>query len=135
MLDAEGHGLFLIDMLAGFERRHEMLAMQMLRGGDQYRVDALIVQQVPVIQVRLRRRRNGPCVFQALGVDVRNTHEFGVGAGYRLAHDLRAAIAGADDAETNAVARRQHRGRGDGAGQTTGNFADKNPARLHAITP
>ena len=41
-------------------RRLNMLAMQVLRRSDQHRVDALIVEQVTVIQVRLGARRAPP---------------------------------------------------------------------------
>ncbi len=131
VLHAERHGLFLVDVLAGVERGDEVLAMQVLRRGDEHRVDALVVQQVAVIEISLGAGRDGARVFQALGVDVGDAHEFGIGTGQRLAHDLRAAVAGADDAEANAVVGRQHVGRGDGAGQTAGHFADEDAARLH----
>src|ERR1022692_1098374 len=131
MLHAERHGLFLIDVFAGVERRHEVLAMQVLRRGDEDRVDALVVQQVAVVEIGLGGGRDGARVVQALSVDVRDAGEFRVGTCQRLAHELCAAIAGADDADANAVTRSQHVGRGDSAGQTASDFADEDPARLH----
>ena len=49
----ERHRLFLVDVLAGAERGDEMLAVQMLRRGDQDRVDVLVVEQVAVIEIGL----------------------------------------------------------------------------------
>ena len=59
VVHGERHGLFLVDMLAGVERRGEVLAVQVLRGGDQDGVDALVVEQVAVIEVGLGVRRDG----------------------------------------------------------------------------
>ena len=69
-------------------------------------------------------------IFQALGIDA---SDFGVGTGQCLAQHLRTAIARPDDAEADAVAGRQHVGRGDGASQTAGHFADEDPARSHIV--
>ena len=41
VVDGERHGLFLVDVLAGFQRSDEMLGVQVLRRGDQDGVDVL----------------------------------------------------------------------------------------------
>ena len=61
--DGKRHRLLLVNVLAGIERRHKMLAMQVLRRGDQHRVDALVFEQVPVIQVGLGVRSKFLRVF------------------------------------------------------------------------
>ena len=40
----ERHGLFLVDVFAGRERIREVLAMQVLRGGDQHGVNRLVIE-------------------------------------------------------------------------------------------
>src|SRR5262245_10088706 len=78
VIDREGHGLLLVDMLAGLERGREVLAVEVLRRGDQYRVDTLVVEEISVVEVSLRIRRNFFGVFQALGVDIRKCGEVGI---------------------------------------------------------
>src|SRR5260370_33493615 len=56
--------------LARVERRYEMLAMQMLRRGDEDRVHALVVQKVAVVEIGLGRGRRLECGFETLCVDV-----------------------------------------------------------------
>ena len=53
VLHGERHGFFLVDVLAGVERGHEVLAVQVLRGRDQHRVDALVFQEMAVVEVSL----------------------------------------------------------------------------------
>ena len=65
-----------------------MLAVQVLRGGDQDGIDVLIVQQAAIVQVGLGVGRDLLDVFQAAGVDVGGADAFDVGAGERLAKDL-----------------------------------------------
>jgi hypothetical protein len=48
-------------------RQEEGIADQVLRCGDEDRVDAFVVQQMAVIEVGLRAGSDGACVFQALG--------------------------------------------------------------------
>ena len=42
VLHGERHRLFLVDVLAGLERGDEMLGMQVLRRGDQHRIDRFV---------------------------------------------------------------------------------------------
>ena len=53
VVHGERHGLLLVDVLAGIERGGEMLGVQVLRRGDQDRVDVLVFEQVAVVQVGL----------------------------------------------------------------------------------
>jgi hypothetical protein len=82
VVHAERHGLFLVDVFAGVERRYEVLAMQMLRRGDQHGVDGFVVQQVAVIEVRLGVRARWPARLPGGGVDVGDARDFGVRAGH-----------------------------------------------------
>ncbi len=134
MLHGERHGLFLVDVLAGVERGGEVLAVQVLRGGDEDGVDVLVVEQVAVVEVGLGVGRDRLDVFEAPGVDVGGADAFHVVAGERLLQDLGAAGAGADDAEADALVGAQDIGRGQRAGQTGGDFADEIAARLHGET-
>ena len=99
----ERHGLFLVDVLAGIERGGEAFGVQMLRGGDQYGIDILVLQQAAIVKVGFGVGRNAFHVFQAAGVDVGRADAFGVGAGDRLAENLGAAGAGSDDADADAL--------------------------------
>ncbi len=84
----ERHGLFLVDVLAGRNRRGEVLAMQVLRGRDQHRVDILIVQQVAVVQVSLGVGRDLFDIFQPARIHIGRADAFHVLAGQRLLQDF-----------------------------------------------
>ena len=107
VVHGERHGLFLVDMLAGGDGGGEVLAMQVLRGGDQHRVDVLVVQQVAIVEVSLGVGRDLLDVFQAARVDVGGADAFHVLAGQRLLQDFGAAGAGTDDAEADTLVRAQ----------------------------
>ena len=71
VLHRERHGLFLVDVLAGLRcAATKCSQMQMLRRGDQHRVDGLVVQQAAVIQVGLGAGGDVLSLFQTLGVYV-----------------------------------------------------------------
>src|SRR5439155_24296065 len=81
------------------ERRREMLAMQMLRRRDQHRVDALILEKIPVVKISLRIGRDFLRILEPLGIDIGEPDELGVRTSYRLAHDLHPPVARPDDPE------------------------------------
>ena len=108
-----------------------MLAVQVLRGGDEDGVDGLVVQQVAVVEVGLDVGDDALHRLQALGVDVGRAHELGIGAGHRLAQDLEAAVAGADDAQADAVVGAEDVRRSQRSGQTGGEPSDESAAGLH----
>jgi len=85
------------------------------RRGDQDRIDALVFQQVTVVEIRLRIRRNLLHIVEAARVDVGGPDAFHVLAGHRFAQDLRPARARSDDADADASVRAQDVGRGEGA--------------------
>ena len=87
MIHVESHRLFLVDMLARVEAGHEVLAVQMLRRRDQHRIDRLVLQQIAVIEVGLRVRRDLLRGLEAARVDVGEGDELGVRAGDRFMHD------------------------------------------------
>ncbi len=121
----EGHGLFLVDVLARIERRHEAFLVQMLRRGDQHRVDVRVLQHVVVVEISLGIGCDGFDGFQALGVDIGGADQFGILAAQRLAQDFRAAVAGPDNSKADALVRAQHVGRGQRTRQPGGHFADE----------
>src|SRR6185369_16719775 len=110
------HRLFLVDVLPGGQRGGEVLAVQVLRRGDQDGVDGLVVEQVAVVEVGLGVGRDLLHFFQAAGVDVGGADAFDVRAGHRLAQDLRPAGPGPDDADANALVGREGVRSGEGAG-------------------
>ena len=112
-------------MLACVQRGGEMLAMQMLRRGDQDGVDALVVEQIAVVEVSLGVRRDLLGVFEALGIDVGEGHEIGVGAGHRLPHDLHAAVARTDNSQPEPFVGSQNIGNSECPGQAGSDFADE----------
>ena len=133
MVDGERHRLFLIHMLPSVERSHEMLAMQMLRSGDQNRVDAFVVEQIAVVEISLGVRRDLFRIFQALSVDIGEGHELGVRAGDGGLDVLHAAVAGPDNAEANPVVGPQNVGHSQCSGQAGSDFADEIASRLHGV--
>ncbi len=91
VLHRERHGLFLVDVLAGFDGMDEVLAVQMLRRGDYYRVDGFVVEQATVVEIGGRVWNQGLGVFQALGVDIGKCDEVDIRAGQRPMDQLRSA--------------------------------------------
>jgi hypothetical protein len=104
-------GFFLIDVLARFEGVNEVVAVQVLRRGDNHGVDALVFQQAAIIVVGGRARDDVVRVIQALAVHVGESGYLNLWAGQRLMNQLRAALPDADDAQAHAVVRAQHPGR------------------------
>ena len=94
-------------MLAGIERSDEVFAMQMLRSGDQHRVNALVLQEMPVIQVCFCRWRDFRGFLETPGVNVGGTYDFRIRALERLFHELLTTRTRADDSNPNAVIRSQ----------------------------
>ena len=78
-----------------------MLAMQMLRRGDEHGVDGFVFEHEPVIKVGLDAGDARFGQFQLRGVDVRDGDEFGIGAIDRFLCDLGAAVAIANDGHTD----------------------------------
>ena len=134
MIHRERHGLFLIDVLAGGEGVGEVLAVQVLRGGDEDGVQVLVVEQAMVVQVGPGAGRDRLHGLERLGVHVGGAHTFHVGQGDSLLEDLAAAIANADDADADALVGAQDIGRGQRASQTGGDVTDEITARLHGDT-
>ena len=79
VIHIERHGFFLVDLLAGIERSDEMLGVEMLRRGDQHGVDGFIVEQVAVIEIGFGVGNDLLGVVQALGVDIGERNDLGIG--------------------------------------------------------
>ena len=127
----ERHGLFLVDVLAGVERGREVLRVEVLGCGHQHGVDALVVQQGAVIVIGLGARRNAPGLVEPLAIHIGGADALDVVAAHGFEQDLLAALARPDDADAYALARAEHVGSRQRAGQTGSHFADEIPARLH----
>src|ERR1017187_10299374 len=127
----ERHRLFLVDVLAAGERGGEVLRVQVLRGGDQHRVDILVVEQVAIVEVGLGVRRDLFDVFQAAGIDVGGADALHVLAGQRLLEDFGAAGARTDDAQADALTGAEGVAGGQRAGETGSYVADEITAGLH----
>src|SRR5206468_9988878 len=92
-----------VDMLAGLDRRDEVLAMQVLRRGNQDGINGRVFQQVPVVQVGLRLRRDRGALLETFGIDVGETGELRVGALERGSDQRFTARSIADDAEPDTI--------------------------------
>ena len=131
VLYGERHRLFLVNMLPGIERSGEAFGMQVLRRGDQHRVDVLILQHAVIVQVGLGVGRDIFGLLEALGVDIGGADAFDVFEGDGLAQNFLPARAGSDDAEADPLVRAQHVGCGQSARQSTGYTIDEITPRLH----
>jgi hypothetical protein len=139
VIGAERHGLFLIDVLARLNRRHEVQRVLMLRRGDQDRVDVLIVEQLPKVLVGLDRRNERLHLIQPAGVNVRGGDSLGIGASHGGLEDLLPAAAVSDDAEPHPIVGAQHAtGREAGHGDShcaAGALLDEGAAVRHRSSP
>ena len=99
----ERHRLFLVDVLARLDRGDEVKRMQVLRRGDQHGVDRLVVEQLAIVAVGRRPRRDRLGLVEPPGVDVGDRRRLDVRAADRGLQDLLAAPAGADQAEPDAI--------------------------------
>ncbi len=118
-------------MLAGGEGVGEVLAVQVLRGGDEDGVDFLVLEHAAVIEVRFGSGGDGFDSLQGLGVDVGGGHAVDVGERDGLLEDLPSAVAGSDDGEADPFVRAHDVGRSQRAGETRGYVADEIAAGLH----
>ncbi len=122
----EGHGLLLIHVFARLDRGHEVQGVLVLRGGDENRIDRLVVQQSPVIVVGLDGRGHRPGFVQAPRINIGHGNRLGVRAANGDLEDLLAAAARANQAEADSVIGAQHRpGRNDSGGGHTGGAASQ----------
>src|SRR5664280_992144 len=131
VVHGERHGLFLVDVLATGDGGGEVLAVQMLRGGDEDGVDILVIQQAAIVQVGLSGRRDLLDIFQAARIDVGGADAIHVLAGERLLQDFDTARARTDDAEADTLVRAEGIAGRQRAGQTGSDMADEITARLH----
>src|ERR1035437_2836783 len=131
VVDGERHGLFLVDVLATGDGGGEVLRVEMLRGGDEDRVDIVVVEQAAIVEVGLGVGGDLFDVFQTARIDVGGADAFDVLASERLLEDFAAAGAGTDDAEADTLVRAEGIAGGQRAGETGSDAADEITARLH----
>ena len=108
MVGVEGHGLFLVDILAGLDRGHEIQSVLVLRRGDQHCVNTGIVKQPAKIGISLDVRDITLHFIQAARVKIGHRYPFNVGALQRGLENLLAAAAASDKADADAVVRSQY---------------------------
>src|ERR1051325_10864226 len=132
MVHRERHGLLLIHVLAGVERSAEMLGVQVLRRGDDHGVDGFVVEQASMVEIRRSRGDQALRALKLLGVDVAERDDFRAGAHRAVMESLGAAIAKANEADTDAIVRAPHlrRSSREGAGES-GDFAEKLAPGVH----
>ncbi len=119
-------------MFARVERGDEVLRVQVLWRGDEHRIHVLVFQQSPVVGVGLDAGSDLLDLLQAARVDVGGADAFDVFERQRLAQNLLAAVARADDADAETLVGAHRIGRRQSAGQAGGYFADKQTPGLHA---
>ena len=116
----ERHGLFLIYVLAGFQGGHEVLAVQVLRRSNQHSVDALVVEEISIIQIGLCVRGELLGIFESFGEDIGEAHNFRIGAFEGRFHIHRALRARSDDTQPDPFVGAEYRGRRDDRSCNTG---------------
>jgi hypothetical protein len=126
MVHREGHGLFLVDVLAGFDGMHEVFAMQVLRSGDDNGVDSFIVEQAAMVEIGGGVGDQAFGVFQAFGVDIGEGYEIEIGARESPVDQFDAARAGPDYPDANAVVCAEHTfGGSEGGGEAGRHGSDE----------
>ena len=103
VVDGEGHRLFLVDMLAGFEGVGKVLAVEVLRRGDQHGVERFVFEKIAMIEIRFSVWGKLLGGFQARRVDVGEGRNFDIRTSYGVARNFRAAGAYADDPDADTI--------------------------------
>ncbi len=103
VIHRESHGLLHVDVLAGIESGDEMLGVEMLRSGDEDRVDRGVLKHAAIFKMLARGGSDGARFFQTAGVNVGHAGTLGVGTGEGIAQKFGTAGAGADNGEANAI--------------------------------
>jgi hypothetical protein len=85
-----------------------MLAVQMLRRGDDNGINSLIVQKPAMIGMNRGARHQVVRVIQTLVVNVGECCDLNIRASGRLMNQFRPALPCADNSHTHAVVRAQH---------------------------
>src|ERR1700730_1219696 len=112
-----------------------MLGVQMLRGGDENRVDRFVLQEVAMVEERLGRGHDLLGLFQAAGENIGKRDQLGIRAANGLANELHAAITGADQAQAQTAIGSQTISTGKRSSDSRRDVADKFSARMHGRTP
>ncbi len=108
--------LFDVDVLARPQRIDGDTRMPVVRRGDENRVHFLHLQQLPMLRKILRLGGGLACFVDLLAVDVAYGNHIHGGNHLELGHVVPAAVAAADHAQLDPVARAEHAGVG-GRGQ------------------
>ena len=100
VFDGVGHGLFAVDVVAGFERRQDVLGVQAERRGDDDGVEVFAIEERAIVGVGGYLVSAGLVQLgEARRVDIGGGGDFDSGNAEEAADEFLAAAAGADDAE------------------------------------
>jgi len=113
MVGIERHSLFLVDVLSCLNGGNEIQRMLVLRSGNQHRVDGFVVEHFAEILVGMDRRNNSLHFVQAPCVDIRHGYRFDIGTFDGGVKDFLAAVAAANQADSDAVVGSQHTAEGE----------------------
>jgi len=130
VIGIKGHGLFLVDILAGLNGGNEVERMQVLGSSDEDGVDGFVVEQAPKIGVGLNGGNNLLGFVEAAGVDVGDGDSLGVGGVDSLFENVQSPTASTDQGKADAVigaedARGCEKGIADQGGSTSCNTVDE----------
>src|SRR5208283_2226736 len=130
VIGIKGHGLFLVDILAGLNGGNKVERMQVLGSSDEDGVDGFIVEQASKIGVGLNRGNNLLGFVEAAGVDVGDGDSLRVGGVDSLFENVQSPATSTDQGKADAVigaedARGCEKGIADQGGSTSCNTVDE----------
>jgi hypothetical protein len=130
-----GHGLFAVEVFAGCERGDKVLGVEVHGRGVDDGVNVLAFEQAHGVVVGLYAGNFGFGDVAPAGVSVCDGHALDVGLLEGFVEVLHAAVAGADEADANAVvgAERAHGGHG-GDSERALAYVAKKIAAVHEFT-
>ena len=99
-----GHRLLDEDVLAGEERRLGEREVEAHRGGDDHRVDLLVIDQLVSVRDAFDARVERGDVAQALRVEIADCLQAAVWQAVEIADEVRSPVATADDADREVLA-------------------------------
>jgi hypothetical protein len=133
VVNGEGHRFFLIDVLAGVERVDEVLGMEVLRSGDEHRIDTVVFKQQAVV-VEDFAAGNALQGALAMGaVDVADRGNFNVGTSYGLRREVGSSGAVTNDAKPHPVIGSGHGAWYGESAQTGGDLTQELSSGTHVL--
>ena len=106
--DRPGHGLFAVEIFAGFESVAEMLSVQMQRRSDNNGVDVFRIEQAAMIVIRLNATGHFFGFIAAAVVNIGDCDQFGVANLLKFLEKVLAASAETDHPHPHAIVGAEH---------------------------